>query len=199
MKQTKSPIPAAALALMLAFAPGCKKVNTELVFRLTPYVQTEEDGPEAIAEGVIAYAFAADTADWAVASYADAEAGILTARRREGERQADVKTEQNEEGVLEIGPLRNDPTILVVCDVPNRIYAWRQVEIPANLPQLIVRMRFRPWRTDSLYKEANWFMVNETPPAPPEEPEQPGEGDGSGTEGNPQPSSGGFRARNDFR
>ena len=185
MKQTFNPIPAATTALLLfvlAFVPGCKKVNTDLIFRLTPYVQAEENGSETLAEGVVAYAFAADTSQWAVTSYENAEAGLLTARGKEGEKQADVTTEQNEEGVLEIGPLHNDPTILVVCDKLNRIYAWRQVEIPANLPQLIVRIRFRPWKTDNLYKEANWFMVNETPPLPPDEEEGTDEGTTDGTD-----------------
>ncbi len=176
MRQYNRVILTATLAITTILVPGCKKVNTELIFRVTPYVQTEENGSEVLATDVVAYAFAADTSEWAVASYDKAEAGILTARWKEEEKQADVTTRQNEEGVLEIGPLRNDPTILVICDVPNRIYAWRQVEIPANLPQLITRIRFRPWRTDSLYKEANWFMVNETPPLPPQEPDT-GEGD----------------------
>lgn len=168
-----------------ALAVGCKKVKLSCMYVVTPYVQETKEGTDRLAAGVVGYAFYADTSGYYVASYDDAEAGRLTALDEGGAPKIfDLKAEQGADGRLRLGPIVRQPVLVVLCDTESRIYAWRQIPVEADLPEILVNVRFRPWKTEREYVEARWTMVNETPPGsdpepdpePGSDPDQPGDG-----------------------
>ena len=159
---------------------GCEKTYTNCNYYITPYREAFEDSTLQIADSVIGYAYYADTARWAVTSYDNAVAGILTSKYDGAPRQPDVVAEQDSIGRIVFPNLKKSPLIMILCDRQDSIYAWRQSEIMENLPQVIVKMTFQPWRTDTTYLYAKWNMVNETPPLPAPPDEEEGEGEDSG-------------------
>ncbi len=150
----------------MLLATGCSKVEMNQLFRITPYLQMENKGPETLADDIIAYSFYADTVHWRLASWDDAIAGRLTKRIATGMRSDtiyyDILTGQDATThELVCGPLLDQPVIIVLCDREHKIYGWRQVPTAANMDETYVNVRFRPWKPEVRYDEAKWTMVNE--------------------------------------
>lgn len=161
-----------SVALLLAMG-SCKKVTTECMFIVRPLTQVASGGAFATSTGVIAYGFYADTAQWEVSSYANARAGLISNRINKSQTQKyDFFVEQDANTRLNIGPFSRPKAIVVACDTVNRFYGWRHCEIIADMPSVLVPVRFMLWQDTTNYVDSKWFMVNEFyVPKPEPEPE----------------------------
>ena len=175
----------AAAALLLG---GCfKSVGYDTDVILKSWVQTESTAELKPAQGVVAYAFEADTATWTVASYEDALNGVLT---RKGTDEAGVSPVQGTayrvdsvDMDLLLMRVGSTPVVVVAVDTENRLYGYRQQDLGENLPQLFTSVIFRPWKQMKKYVDGTWRMFNDFYV---EEPDNPGGetgGDSSGSQG----------------
>lgn len=135
----------AAAALLLG---GCfKSVGYDTDVILKSWVQTESAAELKPAQGVVAYAFEADTVTWTVASYEDALNGVLT---RKGTDEAGVSPVQGTayrvdsvDMDLLLMRVGSTPVVVVAVDTENRLYGYRQQDLGENLPQLFTSVIFR--------------------------------------------------------
>ncbi len=167
-----------AVAVVVAIATtGCfKKVTMDCQYHVRPYYQAESGGVAVQGEGMIAYAFAADTTQWTVASFEDALNGVLTSKTS-GEKRSDAMARAEQTDLEVVLQLTATPATIVVVDPENRLFGWRMTEVAENLPDLYVSITFRPWSVQKRYIEGAWRMNNEAYVAPiqPETPETPTE------------------------
>lgn len=162
------------LAAVAVVVTGCfKKVTMDCRYHVRPYYQAESGGVAVQGEGIIAYAFAADTTQWTVASYEDALNGVLTSKTS-GEKRSDAMAHAEQQDSTVVLQLTATPATIVVVDPINKLFAWRMTEVVENLPDLYVSVTFRPWSAKKRYVEGPWRMNNEAYVAP-EEPEEPTE------------------------
>ncbi len=186
------------LAAVAVATTGCfKKVTMDCRYHVRPYYQAESGGIAMQGEGMIAYAFAADTTQWTVASYDDALNGVLTSKTS-GEKRSDAMERVEQSDSTVVLQLTVTPVTIVVVDPINKLFGWRMTEVAENLPDLYVSITFRPWSVKKRYVEGPWRMNNEAYVAPepdvPETPETPDvptepdtpEGDDEGQEGSTQ-------------
>lgn len=169
-----------ALCAVALTATSCfKDVKMDCRYHLRPYYQAESGGVAVQGENIVAYAFAADTTQWTVASYDDALNGVLTSKTSSEKRSdAMVRAEQQDSTV--VLQLTATPATIVVVDTVNKLYGWRMTEVVENLPDLYVSITFRPWSVKKRYTEGAWRMNNEAYVAPePETPEEPTDPDQS--------------------
>ena len=173
----------AAAALLLG---GCfKSVGYDTDVILKSWVQTESAAELKPAQGVVAYAFEADTVTWTVASYEDALNGVLT---RKGTDEAGVSPVQGTayrvdsvDMDLLLMRVGSTPVVVVAVDTESRLYGYRQQDLGENLPQLFTSVIFRPWKQMKKYVDGTWRMFNDFYV---EEPDNPGGetgGEGGGT------------------
>lgn len=163
------------LAAVAVVVTGCfKKVTMDCRYHVRPYYQAESGGVAVQGEGIIAYAFAADTTQWTVASYEDALNGVLTSKTS-GEKRSDAMERVEQSDSTVVLQLTVTPVTIVVVDPINKLFAWRMTEVVENLPDLYVSVTFRPWSAKKRYVEGPWRMNNEAYVAPevPEEPTDP--------------------------
>ncbi len=190
MRRFRKGLFALAAVAFVAMLGGCfKKVVLDCRYNIRPYIQMESGGVATLTEGVVAYAFMADTTQWTVASYEDALNGVLTSKTT-GEKRSDATeraVQQNDTVALQ---LKATPATIIVVDPINKLYGWRMTEVAENLPNLYVSITFRPWSVKKVYVEGPWRMNNEAYVAPepedpetPEEPETPDPDNGEGNEG----------------
>ena len=142
---------------------GCHKTDFNLEYVVTPYIQDTAKAADRLATGVIGYAFYVDTNSYYAASYEEVAMGMLAALQEGNPSKSfDMRAVQGEDGKLRFDPIVRGPVMVTLCDTVHRLYAWRQIPVIADLPQVVVNIRFRPWRTDTTYVEARWTMVNGT-------------------------------------
>ena len=131
-----------------------------------PTWQAEAEGEESAftSSQVKAYAYAADTTDWYIASYDDAVAGKIT--RKDGSEERTTPNFQayyeNDSGTYGM-EVTATPLMAVVVDRLNRIYAYTKFVPDLEGPSPTWPVVFRPWRTEGRYKENDWCMVNDRP------------------------------------
>lgn len=165
------------LALVAATTTGCfKKVTMDCRYHVRPYYQAESGGVAVQGEATIAYAFAADTTQWTVASYDDALNGVLTSKTS-GEKRTDAMARAEQADSTVVLQLTATPATIVVVDTANKLFGWRMTDVVENLPDLYVSITFRPWSAQKRYVEGAWRMNNEAYVAP-IQPETPSEGEG---------------------
>lgn len=154
------------LAVVAIAATGCfKKVTLDCRYNVRPYFQAESGGVAVQGENTIAYAFAADTTQWTVASYDDALNGVLTSKTS-GEKRTDALVRAEQEEQMVVLQLTVTPVTIIVVDTEHRLFAWRMTEVAENLPDLYVSVTWRPWSTKKQYAEGPWRMNNEAYVAP---------------------------------
>lgn len=154
------------LAVVAIAATGCfKKVTLDCRYNVRPYFQAESGGVAVQGENTIAYAFAADTTQWTVASYDDALNGVLTSKTS-GEKRTDALVRAEQEEQMVVLQLTVTPVTIIVVDTEHRLFAWRMTEVAENLPDLYVSVTWRPWSTKKQYIEGPWRMNNEAYVAP---------------------------------
>ena len=133
---------------VVLFAGCFKEVSYRTDYVLKPLVQENSgDVAQLLPEGKAqAFAHAADTVFWEVASYEDALAGIITRRDNPTEKQTVplVTAEPyQQEGIAGWLSMRIDkPSVMVVAvDTEHRIYGYTQQEIAENFPKEVVIFR----------------------------------------------------------
>lgn len=158
----------ALLAAVALFAGCFKDVSYKTAYILKPLAQVNS-GEASLPMGdgtALAYAYAADTALWEVASYEDALAGVISRRDMPAERLASpLATAEPYEQEGATGWLRmvlEKPQVMVVAvDTQHKIYGYTQQEIPENFPKLYVSVVFKPWKEGKEYKDGNWIFRNQ--------------------------------------
>lgn len=161
----------AALAAA-ALCGGCfKDVSYDTDYVLKPLVQERSGDAVVATPGALAYAFAADTVLWEVASYEDALAGVLTRKDDASQQLAPYVAaepfaeggadgeETGTEGWLRMRLDRASQAVLVV-DPATRIYGLTQQAIPENLPRLYVSVVFKPWKEANYFRDGAWDFYN---------------------------------------
>lgn len=133
-----------------------------VVCYIDPSVQSVEGGETAPIEDLKAYAYAADTTAWYIASYNDAVAGKITPKE-----EGSPLTTPNFLAYPELNSTRYEMEVsastlmVVVVDRTNRLYAYSKQEVdlrgePVNLPIV-----FRPWLGEWITVDGSWRIVNE--------------------------------------
>ncbi|MEG1621986.1 MAG: hypothetical protein RR330_01290 [Alistipes sp.] len=156
-----------ALLLVGSVSEGCsKKVSWDTDLQLKPRVQRVSEAALEPLEQAVCYAFQqVDTAQWGVASYADALAGVLTAKYITGTRADGVKgtllTTPGLETWLSM-PVSAPFVMMVAVDTQNKLYGYTQVALAENLTPLVVDVVFYPWKDAPSYKVGNWWMFNKS-------------------------------------
>lgn len=158
-----------ALFAAVALFAGCfKDVSYKTTYVLKPLVQENSgDVAELLEEGTAkAFAYAADTAFWEVASYQDALEGVITRRDDPSQKQAvplvtaEPYPQEDTPGWLQM--VLDKPDVMVVAvDTEHRLYGYTQQEIPENFPKLYVSVVFKPWKEGNEYKDGNWIFRND--------------------------------------
>ena len=160
------------------FFTGCfRSVSYDTEYVLKPWVQTYNQGAVTSQPGVLAYAFTADTADWAPASYDDAAAGILTSRSDPSQRLTEPYATGVSFGEVDTVPdavnwqkmrLKISSAMILAVDTESKLYAYTRQQLYENLSPLYISITFQPWRPFVRYSYGGWTYVNDfyNPDAP---------------------------------
>ena len=162
-----------ALAVGLCCVGCFKSTVGYTIFRTAVFIQSTDKGDFVKARDLYTYAYYVDTTDWKVASYEDACNKIIT-NKLTGERREmpDVYGEMNPSNEYQLTMVINRPmTMMILVDPENKVYAYRNYELPDNLPQVDTKLYIVGWRNS--YTTAGWRIVNEfyKPPQPETDPE----------------------------
>lgn len=160
-------------AAACAALAGCLKDTStrSTAYILKPLQQTLSTNPNEPLEGVMTYAFDADTTLYTVASYDDALQGVATSKERPGEQLQAVagSAAYEQEGTtgwvrMEV-PVSERKMILAV-DTAHRTYAYTNQTFGKTLPTLYVTLIFKTWKEGFSYQDGGWSFYNEfyTPP-----------------------------------
>ncbi len=163
----------AAASMLLA---GCfEKVYESTDYVLKPLSQALSGDVTVPIEGAVAYAFAADTALWGVASYEDALAGVITLKSDPSQRNTapyatatPYEGEATSAGWIHMS-ISKATQMVVLVDPVSHLYAYTQQELPENLPALYVAVTFRPWKGGSSFQDGGsrkWSFYNDFYVAP---------------------------------
>ncbi len=165
--------------IALTALAGCFKelsYNTTLVLR--PTQQLESGGDAVELEGVVAYAFAADTTYFTVESYEMALSGIMV-DKESGEQITAIATstpyENDIYGFQNSIALKIDQDIeyvaIVVIDTLNEDYGYTTYELNVNLPTTYIAANFAPWKEGGFTYGIWYFVVNDPYDNTPQVPE----------------------------
>lgn len=160
-----------SLRIILLFAAaalltGCfKDVSYKTTLVLKPLQQQASgDTPQPIADAKT-YAFDVDTAQWTVATYDEALAGVITSWANSNEKRSAPSAvgqpyeQEGAVGWLQMSVERESQMVLVV-DPVNKLYAYTQQQTGVNLPKLFVSVVFKPWKEGLMYDDGNWKFFN---------------------------------------
>lgn len=150
---------------------GCfRSVSYDTQYVLKPWAQRFNQGAIASQPGVLAYAFTADTADWAPASYEDAAAGILTSRSDPSQRLTEPYATAVPFGEVDTVPdavnwlkmrLKVASATILAVDTEHKLYAYTRQQLYENLSPLYISVTFQPWRPFERYTNGGWTYVND--------------------------------------
>lgn len=169
-----------------ALLAGCfKDVSMETRLVIRPQVQfTADDRSPSPVEGAGAYAFNVDTAQWGVASYEDAAAGVVT-HKETGEKLSEPAAASEPyvpsqpEGGEQTAPAGDDPALqpsftgwiqlqiaqpvqmVVVYDPAEKMYAYTNQKLGENLPVLYSSVIFQPWKEMASYANGGWSFYRD--------------------------------------
>ncbi len=155
---------------------GYKSVEYDTNLALIPMEQTTDAAEYTPLDGVVAYAYAADTTDYRVASYVDASKGIVSNKANGSiiEPIAVAAPYSGTESLMSAIQMQlsgHEFVMLVVADTKNEDYAYCNYEVGVNLPNTYITMTFRPWKEGS-YTQSFWqYVVPEATIIEPEEVE----------------------------
>lgn len=152
-----------SILAMVVFLFACEKVEFDCDYTITANVEEREGGDKIGREGVLMYAFYADTALWKVASYEDALAGRLVGiDENEGNtKMADITVTSNSSGAATFQSIDREPVIMIVCDEVSKRYAWRVAEVYKGLKIVNVSVTFQSWRREEVYVQGRWVMKDD--------------------------------------
>lgn len=129
---------------------------------IDPSVQAEEDGPTAEISSLKAYAFAADTTAWYIASYDDAVAGKITSKSDDSftRTNPNFTAYKEDNSTLYKMKVSAQTLMVVVVDRTNRLYAYSKQEVDLDGESVTLPVVFRPWHAAWIYVEDGWRVVN---------------------------------------
>lgn len=131
---------------------------------IEPAVQSEESGATAEISSLKAYAFAADTTAWYIASYDDAVAGKITSKDDDSFTRSNPNfTAYKEEGsALYKMQVSTQTLMVVVVDRVNKLYAYTKKEVDLEGTSPTFPVLFRPWVQQWIDTEEpnGWIVVN---------------------------------------
>lgn len=131
---------------------------------IEPAVQTEEGGATGEISSLKAYAFAADTTAWYIATYDDAVAGKITSKDDDSFTRSNPNfTAYKEEGsALYKMQVSTQTLMVVVVDRVNKLYAYTKKEVDLEGASPTFPVLFRPWVQQWIDTEEpnGWIVVN---------------------------------------
>ena len=122
-----------------------------------------------------AYVFYADTALWRIASYDNAVRGVITNKETGETKTYDLTGSFDEEKSVLKFTIDKGPIMMVVCNEELPMYAYKKLDIAANLAQIVFTVYFDVNKSSQTYEStgSKWTMVNgATVPEEPEEEEE---------------------------
>ena len=138
---------------------------------LKPLAQTLSTDPYEPLDGVVAYAFDADTARYTVASYEDALNGIASLKddpsaQLQAVASSEPYAQEGTTGWVRMSLPMAERRMILAVDTEHRLYAYTEQELVETLPSLYVTLIFKTWKEGTSYKDGNWCFFNEfyTPP-----------------------------------
>lgn len=138
-----------------------KDVVSYTDFNIAVYDQTVADGEITPAAEVETYAYYVDTTEWSVLSYEDAVAHRIT-NKTTGE----VLTTPDVQGTFDASlpypasiRLEQPLSMLVLVNPTLRLYAYRQYELPENLPAVDTKLYMASWR--GTHSSSGWLVRND--------------------------------------
>ena len=145
MNPTRILAPLAAAALLAGCLKDTSSDRTEYV--LKSLAQTLSTDPYEPLDGVVAYAFDADTARYTVAS-------------------SEPYAQEGTTGWVRMSLPMAERRMILAVDTEHRLYAYTEQELVETLPSLYVTLIFKTWKEGTSYKDGNWCFFNEfyTPP-----------------------------------
>ena len=169
MNPTRILAPLAAAALLAGCLKDTSSDRTEYV--LKPLAQTLSTDPYEPLDGVVAYAFDADTARYTVASYEDALNGIASLKddpsaQLQAVASSEPYAQEGTTGWVRMSLPMAERRMILAVDTEHRLYAYTEQELVETLPSLYVALIFKTWKEGTSYKDGNWCFFNEfyTPP-----------------------------------
>lgn len=133
----------AALAMVC-----CAKVEVNCDYHLKVQTERLKSGDSLIMSSNSRVSwYYADTADWYVASYEDALAGIITSKN-DGTTLNAENSENRTDGEYNF-VFSSSPVMLVVCDTDEPIFGWRDAGVVPNLPNMAISAVLQPWIRDT--------------------------------------------------
>ena len=128
---------------------------------IDPSVQLAEGGETSEIASVKAYAYAADTTAFYIASYDDAVSGKLTAKTAGVTPPATPFSayEDKETGLYKM-EVSSATLMVVVVDRTNRLYAYSKQVVDLEGEAVTLPVVFRPWHATWIYVEDGWRFVD---------------------------------------
>lgn len=131
---------------------------------ISPKLQAEENGPESdpASSQIKAYAYAADTTLWYIASYEDARDGRITMKGdpTQTRNQPNFQAYREDSGLYGM-EVTSTPLMVVVVDRTNRLYAYSKQEVELSGPEQTFPILFRLWQKQWIAVEDGWRVVND--------------------------------------
>ncbi len=147
----------------MAFCGCMKDVSFRTNFILNPYVELESGAEKMPLDGVLLYAFKADTTEWRVNSYDDAAFGVITNKEsgeQKGAAAVGAQSPTNSPDKITVEMATDfEQAMLVAVDTENRCYAYTNYKVGVNLPQTYMTLMFRPWKNSASFKDGKWMMM----------------------------------------
>lgn len=131
---------------------------------ISPTMQGEEGGAsDQPITKVKAYAFAADTTAWRIASYQDALTGKITSKTDPTQTRTNptFPAYPEPESQLLGMSVSSTPLMIVVVDQTNSLYAYSKQEVELAGEPVTFPIIFRPWQQRWIHVEEGWRVVNE--------------------------------------
>ena len=147
---------AAALALHSCF----KDTVSYTRFNLAVYDQVDSEAAFNHTEELDSYAFYADSTEWYIASWEDAVAHRIT-NKTTGQTLdvpdvvGEFKPEEQYQTTLQV---EQPVSMLVVVNPALKLYAYRNYELPENLPDIYAKLYMAAWRPT--HNSSGWIVVN---------------------------------------
>lgn len=148
---------------------------TYLECTIVPTVQSAEGGEAVAAKEVKAYAFAADTTLWYIASYQDALGGQITSKndpnlKRENPNFNAYPQKETNNYVMKVS---SEQLMVVVVDKTNSRYAYTQKVVELEGAPQTFPVLFRLWDQSWIAEYDGWQFINESKAPEPVVPVEP--------------------------
>lgn len=130
---------------------------------ISPAMQSVEGGADQQIPKVKAYAFAADTTAWRIASYQDAVTGKITSKTDPTQTRTNPNFQAYPEPESQLlgMSVSSTPLMIVVVDQTNSLYAYVKQDLDLAGEPVTFPIVFRPWQQLWIDVEDGWRVVNE--------------------------------------